>query len=488
MTEIFTQNIITVYFFYGLSFFSMGLAILLEAGHTSESDFARALKPLSWFGLLHGSHEWFEMFLLIHTHLTKETSNLVWINPLRLLLLAVSFCMLIAFGTRLITGNIPSKIALVIGLVVVAFWLGGLVWVSSAQLPGQARIIAADVYTRYALAIPGAALTVWGLILQRRRFFQEGMQSFGNDVALAALAFGLYGGIGQLFASPSTIFPSYLLNAEAFIRWFGFPIQVFRAAMACFAAIFIIRSLRAFEVENNRKIENLREAQLAERKRLESLRSELLHRTVKAQENERQRIARELHDETGQALTAISLGLRGLSEILESNPQKATQQAKQLQSLTTQSMEELQRLVTGLHPPQLDDLGLLAALRWFSGEILARFELPVSITCNRDTKDIPPDIRIVLFRITQEAITNVIRHAGASQAIIQITLSEKEIDLKIEDDGKGFNVDSTLQHGLDNPCWGLLGMMERAMLVNGNCQILSQPGTGTIVQVQVPVD
>jgi signal transduction histidine kinase len=164
---------------------------------------------------------------------------------------------------------------------------------------GKNQTLAADVYTRYSLAIPGAALTVWGLLVQRRKFFQAGMSGFGRDVSLAALAFGLYGGIGQLFASPSAIFPSPYINAEVFLRWFGFPIQVFRAAMACLAAVFIIRSLRAFEVESRRREEKLRDEQGAEQHRLEELRSELLHRTVQAQESERQRIARELHDETG---------------------------------------------------------------------------------------------------------------------------------------------------------------------------------------------
>ena len=98
-----SQHIITVYFIYGLSFFSMGLAVALEAGHSSELDFARALKPLAAFGLLHGTHEWIEMFLLIHAHIYNEPTY-IWLAPLRLLLLAASFLMLVVFGARLIAG------------------------------------------------------------------------------------------------------------------------------------------------------------------------------------------------------------------------------------------------------------------------------------------------------------------------------------------------------------------------------------------------
>lgn len=486
MTEFFTQNIITVYFIYGLSFFSMGLAVWLEAGHNSESEFARALKPLIWFGLVHGFHEWFEMFLLIQVQINRDPGNSAVIDYLRLVMLAVSFFFLVAFGIRLIAVRIPFRTALLAGLVVVLIWLSGLIWIIFSQPEGKLQIVSADVYTRYALAIPGAALTMWGLLLQRKRFFDQGMHGFGNDVAMAALAFGLYGGIGQLFASPSAIFPSQFLNAPAFLGWFGFPIQVFRAAMACLAAIFIIRSLRAFEVEDHTRLELLRVSQQEERRRLESLRNELLHRTVKAQENERQRIARELHDETGQALTALGLGLRGLSEIIESNPKKASQQARQLQELSSQSLVELQRLVSGLHPPQLDDLGLLAALRWFASETLSRFNLPVEVYCTGNCKEIPLDTRVVLFRIAQEAITNIVRHANASKAILHLSIFPDRYTLEVEDDGAGFDVETCMKKGPEEPCLGLMGMMERAAILGGSCEITSHPGQGTQVQVEVP--
>ena len=433
----FVRNIILVYFFYGLSFFMMGLAVYIEVGRASELDFAKALRPLAGFGLVHGSHEWFEMFLLIYPDFANDPSH-AWIPLLRVCLLTSSFLMLILFGVRLISG--PTRPILVWGmmLTVLAIWGFGLLGLLLSPLPHTDRMISADVYTRYALAIPGAALTVWGLILQRRKFNQEGMQGFRRDMVVAALAFGVYGGIGQLFASSSTLFPSVFLNAELFFKWFGFPVQVLRAAMASVAAIFIIDSLRIFEFENRRRIEILREEQLAERRRLEATRAELLHRTVKAQESERQRIARELHDETGQTLTALGMGLRGLTDNIPNNPQRAAQQAKQLEQLAVTGVEELQRLVGGLHPPQLDDLGLLAALRWYAGEIQNRYGLIVKVTSQGEPCELSPEIRIVLFRISQEAITNVIRHAHAGQASICLEYNRDQVNLYLEDDGHGF--------------------------------------------------
>ncbi len=486
MTEFFEQNIITVYFFYGLSFFSMGLAIMLEVGHASQLDFAQALRPLAAFGLVHGSHEWVEMFLLIHGHITGETT-FAWVGPLRVILLAASFMMLLAFGARLIAGPTRARLKWGLMLAVVCIWGAGLVWVMLTQSSRTHATIAADVYTRYSLAIPGAALTAWGLILQQRKFYAAGMKTFGRDVTLAAVAFALYGGIGQLFASPSTIFPSVYLNADAFVHWFGFPIQAFRGAMACMAAVFIILSMRVFAEETRRQIGGLREAQAAEKRRLEALRGELLHLTVKAQESERQRIARELHDEIGQTLTALGMGLSGISENTTTNPQKAIRQAAHLKSLVNDGLLSLKNLVTGLHPPQLDELGLLAALRWYASEMQNRFGVKVTVENQGTAIEMSEESKMVLYRITQEAITNIVRHSGADQATIQLTYCENSVKLIVKDNGQGFDCDEILSKKSDQPCWGLLGMIERAELVGGECEIRSSSQQGTSVEVSVPV-
>lgn len=487
MADFFARSFIEVYFVYGLCFFSMGLVVLLESGISSELDFAKTLHPLAGFGLLHGIHEWFEMFLLIHKNITSDP-RYWFIIPLRLCLLAASFMMLLAFGSVLIAGPTKSSLKWRMMLTVLAIWLVGFIWVAATQSNEDKRIIALDVYTRYALAIPGAALTTWGLIIQRRKFIQAGMKSFGRDVSLAALAFALYGGIGQLFTSSSAIFPSVYLNSNAFMNWFGFPIQAFRGLMACIAAVFIIRSLRAFEVENRQQLEGLREAQSSERQRLEELRTELIHQTVKAQESERQRIASELHDEIGQTLTALGMGLRGLSETTVTNPQRAAQQANQLEKLAGNGLESLQHLVTGLYPPQLDDLGLLAAIRWYAKEISHRFGLQINVTSSGPVIDLEEEQRSVLYRIAQEAITNIVRHAETDRADIRLVFSETEVDLSIEDSGKGFDLNKTIEtRSEERPCWGLIGMMERTALIRGTCVINSEPDHGTLIEVTVPI-
>lgn len=464
----------------------MGLAILLELGHTSELEFAYALRPLAAFGLIHGAHEWFDMFLIIQVNLHDEISYL-WLSPLRIILLAFSFMMLIAFGARLIVGPGGIKKQWVMLLALFIIWILGLVWVINIQPLSPQRMVAADVYTRYSLAIPGAVLAAWGLLIQRRRFIRMGMPDFGRDVLFAALAFALYGCVGQLFSSSSLIFPSEYLNQDLFVRTFGIPVQVFRALMAVFAAVFIIRSMRAFEVENRRRIEELHEKQLGQRKRLEDTRAELLHRTVIAQENERKRIARELHDEIGQTLTALGLGLRGLSQAIETKPGRAVEQASQLEDLAVSGLDELQRLVTGLRPPQLDDLGLLAALRWCANEVSEHYQIPIEVTGKENNIQLPPDVRVVLFRIAQEAVTNAIRHSDPNKVVIRLLKEPEQVNLSVEDDGAGFDYESALQEAVSGKHWGLLGMMERATLVGGELQISSKQDGGTILNANVPL-
>ncbi len=482
MEEFFSRNIIGVFFFYGLAFYSMGLAIFLEVSNSPESEFAHALLPLAGFGLVHGSHEWLEMGLITYAHLTGEVEP-GWVYYLRLLLLAISFLLLITFGLRLILGQSRRRLRVVMLGAVIVLWGIGLLLVLDVAEPTREQLIAADVYTRYSLAVPGAVLTTWGLILQRSRFQKTDLPQFGNDVIIAAVAFALYGGVGQLFAAPSSIFPSSFLNSNLFLELFGFPIQVFRALMAIFAAIFIIRSLRAFDTESRRRIRELRAAQTAEQQRIQALRAELLHRTVQAQELERQRIARDLHDETGQTLTALGLGLRGLAGTINTHPERAASQAQQLEELAARGLSELQRMVYGLRPPQLDELGLAAGLRWYTQEVNQRFNHPITFSTSVDDAGLSDEIRLTVFRIAQEAITNAIRHADASLITVNLEGSGSELELCIVDDGHGFDVDGVLARE-ECSCLGLLGMIERASLIGAQCRIRSTIGEGTTVEVR----
>jgi signal transduction histidine kinase len=478
-----TPPIILIYFIYGLAFFSMGLLVMVEGGRSSDARLRRALRPLAAFGLIHSVNEWMEMFIEISRNENGVVSD--WFSGLRLAMLAFSFVSLAAFGSYLMAVRERSwRLILLVPLGLEALWVFGLIFIKG-QYPLPEVWTVADTWTRYSLAIPAASLAAVGLVVQQRIFRKAGLVSFGRDALWAAIAFGWYGLVGQLFVHPTVLFPSNFLNEDLFHGIVGIPVQLFRAIMAGIAAIFVIRFLRAFQVENENRIAILQEARLKEARQREKLRGELFKRVVTAQESERQRIARELHDETGQALTAIGLGLRGLSSSLDaSNKDLAKQNLHQLTSLTAHSLDELQRLITDLRPSHLDDLGLSSALRWYASSLQERFNLPVIVNFTGEEQPLSAPIRIALFRIAQEALTNIIKHAQATSAWINVSFLKDRVNIQIKDNGRGFEV------GAEGPTnrmpWGLKGMEERSKLLGGQFRINSSKKSGTLVDVSIP--
>jgi signal transduction histidine kinase len=472
-----------VYFFYGLTFFSMGLAILLELAHGSDPHLRRAFRPLAAFGFFHAAHEWVEMWELQGILPGQYTHSMLW-GGIDLAILAFSFLSLAAFGVFLIARSEPAqRFSLLIPLVLIAIWGLGMLIIRGRFPLEQDLIHVAHAWTRYVLAVPASLLACAGLIVQQREFRMAGMARFGRDSLWAAIAFLWYGLAGQTFPMESPLPPSNVINQDLFLEVFGFPVQIIRAIAAVLAAVFIIRVLRSFEVETRRRIADLQAARLEEAERREALRGEMLRRIVTAQEAERQRIARELHDETGQALTAIGLGLRGVGSSMRSDGDKSIDNLRQLEQLVEHSLIELQRLISDLRPSHLDDLGLGAALRWYAGEIENRLPLKVKVNVSEET-DLSTEMKTTLFRITQEALTNVIKHAAADQVKVILTYDAEGVRLEVVDDGVGFN-QSAMQMA-SRPSWGLIGMQERATLLGGTFKATSYPGSGTRIEIYIP--
>ncbi|UCH59736.1 MAG: sensor histidine kinase [Anaerolineales bacterium] len=472
-----------IFFFYGLAFFSMGMGILVEIGHGTDPRLAHALRPLAAFGLIHGIHEWLEMFEKLGILPFQQEAHILW-NAFRLIILAFSFLSLGAFGSSLLSrDDWQRRISLLLPLSLTAIWGFGLL-IMKGRYAFDPLINVMDVWTRYILAVPSAMFACAGLITQQRRFRQAGLAQFGRDSLWAAIAFFWYGIVGQTFTRNSLLPPSTVINQDLFIELFGFPIQLLRAASAVVAAVFVMRFLRSFEVETKRRIAALQAERVEEAERREALRGELLRRVVQAQESERQRIARELHDETGQALTAIGLGLRGIGTAINQDAEKATQNIRQLEGLVTHSLTELQRLIADLRPSHLDDLGLAATLRWFAGEVQSRTPLRVNFEVIGHTSELPSEVRTALFRIAQEALTNSVKHAAADNASLRLIYSNRKVTLQVSDDGCGF--DMQVHNLAQRSSWGLEGMRERANLLGGTFQIMSSVGSGTMVEVTIP--
>ncbi len=698
-SSIFVRHIDVVFFFYGLAFFSMGLAVWLESRRSSKFRIAGAMVFLAGFGIIHGLHEWMDMFDRLGKFSSLSPEQSFFFNGLRIGDLVLSFALLVVFGIRLIYSNRVSDgrertFAWIAAGLLASFWLASVLLTRVIYTPDANEFIrASDVLARYIIGIPGALLAAWAIVLEQRAFKAEGMPDFGRALLGAAVALILYGLIGQLFVSPSFLFPANIINSELFFQFFGFPVQLFRAVMAAVMALFIIQALRAFEFESQARLEEANEARLAAQqaalvtqlkanqeseqlnqelqkavnelsvlyelsrslaatidhdtllhqtigqifealpridggmimlrekagrplqiitrsgypesdglgqtllacsldntRRLgeyvtqsghlawcdgeniidlgdashiissqngqvsfsvaasghtigvplvvhnqvtgsvilsvnahtdpftrqdlalfiavagqlsiaienatlyqqvqerEALRGELFHQVTAAQEKERQRIARELHDSTGQTLTALGLGLAAVGDNINQNPQLAVQQLGELRTLNAHALQEVQDLVHDLRPSLLDNLGLVSALRSQIQEFEKRTHISTQFSVSGERQRLDGDIEMTIFRISQEALTNIAKHAAATQVKVKLFFREAHLCLRIRDNGCGFDTDKALDSSSKSrEAWGLLGMQERVALSEGRFFIKSKAQVGTIIHVCIPL-
>jgi two-component system, NarL family, sensor histidine kinase DevS len=212
----------------------------------------------------------------------------------------------------------------------------------------------------------------------------------------------------------------------------------------------------------------------------ERVASDALRRVVSAQELERQRLARELHDETGQALTSILLGLKSFEDA--ASPDDVAAATSELRELVVSTLQDVRRLAVELRPKALDDFGLVSALERLVETFREQTGIDVDLEPRLGDQRLPPDVETTLYRITQEALTNVVKHAQAKRVSIVLTRRDGSVMAVIEDDGRGFGEGRTKEDGL-----GLLGMSERIALVDGRLNVESSPGSGTTLSIEVPV-
>lgn len=211
---------------------------------------------------------------------------------------------------------------------------------------------------------------------------------------------------------------------------------------------------------------------------------------TRVQEEERRRLARELHDDTAQALIALSLGLDGLSSAVEklNLPQKDRDWLASLQALADHTLDEVRRACRDLRPSILDDLGLRAALEWLCDSSNSR-GISSSFACSGSVRTLTPEAEIAIFRIAQEALSNVWRHAQATRVEVELKYLPDRLLLRIQDDGQGFQPEqiTAVQHDSQSGL-GLLGMRERAMLIGAELVIDARSGAGCLVTLALPFE
>ena len=208
----------------------------------------------------------------------------------------------------------------------------------------------------------------------------------------------------------------------------------------------------------------------------------LSRKLLETQENERRHLARELHDEVGQTLTAAKLGLHAMADLFQLSRREKLY--GELVASLDRVLTQIRTLSLNLHPSLLDDLGLVAAIRGLGTRMATLSGLRLSLNLPETDPRFPPLIEITSYRVIQEALNNIARHAGALRIEITLVIEQDSLKLRIQDDGRGFDLEAMRQRVQAGSSLGLLGMEERVQLAGGQFSLQSEPGKGTTVEIQ----
>jgi signal transduction histidine kinase len=503
MGRLINDHILLVYFAYGLAFFLLGIAILLQPRWGSVFKIGNSLWLLASFGILHGLGEWMDMFLILgDAYWTPHGTGMIKIATFYFG--AASFVFLLQFSLRLILQDRSKyksleRTALIASLLfLVVVTLDGVSTGFSAQW-----LLWGQVLMRYLLGFPGAILTAIGFWRQRKLSDIQRVSSYHVDRSLMAMAavFAVYAFFAGLVVPSAPFFPASVLNYATFEDTIGIPVQLFRTACALLAAYFITGILDIFNLESKSRVEKanaelsqinkqletkVRERTLTVTKANAALReaNEQLHvlsrRLLNVQEDERRHLARELHDQMGQVLTAVKIDIQG-AQGLEERTAIVRCLDGSIADLD-RLLQQMRQLSLELRPTLLDDLGLLPALRWYLDQQARRGGLRVKFFADPALERVDEATETACFRVAQEALTNVLRHARAQTVNLELHRVEEAMHLEVRDDGIGFDVLTAQSASL-----GLFGMRERVTLLGGEFDFKSAPGNGTEVHAFFPM-
>ncbi len=392
-------------------------------------------------------------------------------------------------------------------------WIGTLVDVEEARRAEQ-RLREGEERLRFALAVSGTGVWDWDIVTGRLEWNDGHHHLFGQNAETPQLITDLLALIHQDDAQSITAQIRAALQTDdvaemeyrlvrcdgktVWARAMGrvFTRNEFGIATRMMGVISDVTSQKEAEEVLHRSHKELQSEAQTAREETAELRRRLLARLVEAQEEERKRLSRELHDQMGQTLTVVSMNLRALSEFVRESTRELRQNDPALEDELNRRFGALQKVLGGLgeqvgtlarelRPPSLDTLGLSAALRQFVREwegatsISAQFDV---LGLDNSTPRFAPEIEVALYRVVQEALTNVARHAQAHTVSVLLQRPGGELMAIVEDDGHGFVPGHVPQNRL-----GLVGMRERLDAVGGTLQIESEPGGGTTVFARVPL-
>lgn len=462
LQQFFNVNRPLVLFVYGLAFFLLGLAILLQSRQHSRLILARSLHWLAIFGVTHGLYEWGDVFIPLQTtYLAVPIIALLRISQAGVL--AFSFTALFQFGINLLRPLPKAWIWLRwLPVLVLLLWsLVALLTLTRFATSLPIWLTLTNISARYFIGLPAALLAAYGLRYQTEKLiapFRE--PTVLRMLQLASLSLAIYAFLAGLLVPPAPFFPARWVNDLCLERQVGIPVIVFRSGVGFILMIAMVRALEIFDLEIERKLSALEEAQILTA--------------------ERERIGRDLHDRTLQSIYAVGLLLKAARRQLHlPTNDRVTQGMVQAEQTLEQAITEIRQHIAELRT-QPTSLNLTDGLRQLvhNSALSSIAEVELQIELPTDQFSHHAQVRHVLA-IAGEALSNVARHAGAQHVQVNAYWATGQLYLKIIDDGHGIPADYV-------PGYGLRNMHERAQLLGGELTVESAAERGTSLRLCVP--
>jgi signal transduction histidine kinase len=462
LNEFFAINKELVLFVYGLGFFILGFAIILQVQQSSKLELARSLRWLAAFGIAHAFNEWGELFIPIQMEYLSEIAVRL-LFATQLILLAVSFALLFQFGISVLRPFTQLNwlnwipIALLVVWILVSFFIL-LPSAPDHKIWGRTVIALA----RYFIGFPGGMLAAYGLRYHAiKRIKPLNVPAIFSNLRIAGILIGVYAFLGGFIPPPVDFFPGNILNTRTFEQAIGIPVIIFRTAVSLIIAFYMIRSLEIFTLETQRKVEELEQRQI-----------------INA---EQERLARELHDGAIQKVYTAGLLVESASRLADSKGELGIRLERAVVVLND-AIADLRQNLAELHRSEVlsVDESLEQSLQKLADD--PHYNTLVNITLDLNLpkeKTLSPARARHIIAIVNEAMANIVRHANARNVDIQAHDLGEKMKILIKDDGVGLTSNA-------NPGYGLRNMRDRSRLLNGELRFSEPSSKGTTITLEIP--
>jgi len=457
LAEFFELNREIILFVYGLIFFILGFAIILQTRQSSRLDLARSLRWLAAFGIAHGFYEWGDLFIPIQSgYLGEETMKVLYFS--HKILLAASFACLFEFGVAIIPSSKRVRGFHWLTMLIFATWffIGFIVFPGNPNDLEWRRIN--NALARYIIGFPGGILAAYGLRVHTlQRIKPLNVPKIVQMFQIAGISLGIYAIVGGLVVPPVNFFPGNVLNTDTFTKFLGVPPLVLRSLVSMVIAITVIRALEVFSLETDRRIEQLEQQQIVN--------------------TEHEHLARDLHD--GAIQKVYTAGLLVESAVGLAEPEsEMDKRLKRAMAAIGDSILDLRRNLSELHShTQTDHEPLSELLQKIAENPNYNSMVHVSVNINLPKEKYISDRRVGhLFAIINETMANTVRHAQAQNVNIETRDLGDFLQIQIKDDGVG--MPPMTQNG-----YGLRNMRDRAQLLNGKIEFENNKGLMVILKI-----